>query len=173
MQRQLLTISYQGTQWLLATAPLLLPPPPAVLPSTMLCSTRDPCGQRGQRPCMCPRPASCPSLFPEGKQQGEQRWSWCCASTAQKRGSTSVPFQHCFGHKSETQHNRLLRNKLTPSQSDLVHFVQSLPVNVNQQSIISRDFVHAFSMILLSKMPSCNSLSQKNIQLQTHAICDR
>lgn len=121
MQRQLLATSHQCThahsaseQWLLATAPPTTAATSSGAPSTML-SSKIPLVSRVSGPACVPSQPLVGVYSPRGSKSAQQRWSWCCASTAQKRGSTSVPFQNCFGHKSETQHNRLLWNKLTPS----------------------------------------------------------
>lgn len=88
--------------------PPLLPPLPAVLQARCSAARKIPLVSRVSGPACVPSQPLVGVYSPRGSKSVQQSWSWCCASTAQKCGSTSVPFQNCFGHKSETQHNRLL-----------------------------------------------------------------
>lgn len=112
-------------EWLLGTVP------PATVTScqhSVMQHARSLWSAGVDSPACVPPPQPLAKVYSlRGSKSVKQRWSSCCTSTAEQPASTSVPPQHCFGHKPETQYNRDLK-KMKKINSILVILSILIPV---------------------------------------------
>lgn len=149
--------------------PHLLPPLPALLPSTMSCSMRGPSGQLGSTVLPVPPP----SFLPESIPWEEARvWNKDGLGAVQGLHSNVKAHQRLPSHVLVTN----LKHSTTGTAMKKINSILVRPsmlipvftginyinyINVNQQSI--KHFVHAFKAIPLSRMLSYNSLLHRKM----------